>query len=83
VYSGFGTADPWGWVLGGGAEYAVAQGFTLSVEYMRIDFGAGSYVDPIASYVTSSAVIHKYDREIDVVRAGINIRLDALLAGDR
>jgi outer membrane immunogenic protein len=83
VYSGFGTSDRWGWVLGGGAEYAFAQGFTLSVEYMRIDFGAGSYVDPIASYATNSPVIHKYDREIDVVRAGINVQLDGLLVGGR
>jgi len=76
TYSGYNKADAWGWVIGGGAEYGVSDWITAKVEYLHMDFGAATYIDPVATTAVGSPVLYKYDREVDMVRAGVSFRFN-------
>lgn len=76
TYSGYNKADAWGWVIGGGVEYGVSDWITAKVEYLHMDFGAATYIDPIATTAVGSPVLYKYDREVDIIRAGLSFRFN-------
>src|SRR5262249_14226898 len=76
TYSGYNKADPWGWVIGGGVEYGLRNWITTSVEYLHMDFGVAAYIDPIATTALSRPVVYKFDRDVDIVRLGLNFRLN-------
>jgi outer membrane immunogenic protein len=76
TYSGYNKADAWGWVIGGGAEYGFSDWITAKIEYLHMDFGAATYIDPIATTAVGSPVLYKYEREVDMVRAGISFRFN-------
>jgi outer membrane immunogenic protein len=74
TYSGINSANAWGWVLGGGIEYAVTDPLLLRVEYLHFDFGEDTYLDPVASALTNSIVTLGFKRTIDLVRFGVSYR---------
>jgi outer membrane immunogenic protein len=76
TYSGYNKADAWGWVLGGGVEYGFSKLITARIEYLHMDFGAATYIDPVATTAVGSPVLYKYDREVDMVRLGVNFRFN-------
>ncbi|MDQ0510560.1 outer membrane protein [Ancylobacter amanitiformis] len=61
----------WGWTVGGGAEYALTDNWTIRAEYLYVDLGSQvvySVTDPvIAGGVT-------LDTAFSVVRAGVNYK---------
>ena len=71
------TSNVRGYAVGGGLEWAVAQGWTLKAEYLRVDFGSVTTSGPIypvqvpsaANPFTSSA-----DLTVNLVRIGFNHR---------
>jgi outer membrane immunogenic protein len=62
-----------GWVLGGGAEYAFAQNWSLKVEYLRYDLGSLSH-DIVDSRFPTSIVTQSVDFKGNIVRGGLNYR---------
>jgi outer membrane immunogenic protein len=66
-----------GYAFGGGAEWAIAQGWTLKAEYLRVDFGSLTTSGPIypvqfpadKNPFTSSA-----DLNVNLFRVGLNRR---------
>ncbi len=70
-----------GWVLGGGAEVALSQNWSLKAEYLYTKFGKISSeslgeVDagPIRVKLPSSKVSRSADLELQTVRVGVNYR---------
>ncbi len=64
------SATLYGWVVGGGAEYAISANWSTKIEYLHIEF------DRISA---NAPVFHGFVREditSDVVRAGVNYRLN-------
>lgn len=76
TYGGYNSSNAWGWVLGGGVEYAFNNLITAKVEYLHMDFGHDTYLDPIATTAVGSPVVYQYERQIDMVRAGVNFRFN-------
>jgi hypothetical protein len=67
--------DEWGWVLGAGAEYALSDRLTAKVDYLHMDFGDATYLDPIASTAVGRPVVFGLNDEVDLVRVGVNLKL--------
>ncbi|MDF2998479.1 MAG: porin [Xanthobacteraceae bacterium] len=63
----------WGWTIGGGAEYAFADNWSVKVEYNYIDLG-----DDTVTFGYDSEWINPYrasvDQHLHIVKAGINYR---------
>jgi outer membrane immunogenic protein len=74
-YNGYNKVHSWGWVIGGGAEYAITDNLSIKADYLHFDFGNVSYVDPIASIATNSVVVDSARRTVDTVRAGLNLKI--------
>jgi outer membrane immunogenic protein len=60
-----------GWVVGGGAEFALSDSWTLNAEYLYLDFGSISG-DSAWSQGTTFTQKHEFDLTAQVVRAGIS-----------
>lgn len=60
-------ADHTGWTLGGGLEYAIAQNWSVKVEYLHYALGSKSYNYPILGPVNANL-------KIDTVKGGVNFR---------
>jgi outer membrane immunogenic protein len=72
-----GTNYHLGWTAGGGAEYALGQGWSLKGEYLYVDLGEQDYalkgtVSPTSStpYVETMSA----EQEFHIFRAGLNYR---------
>jgi outer membrane immunogenic protein len=76
TYAGINHTNTWGWIAGGGVEYIWSELISLKAEYLHMDFGNATYVDPIASSAVGSAVVYNYKRDADIVRGGINLRFN-------
>ena len=76
TYSGYNKANAWGYVIGGGVEYGISDLITAKVDYLHMDFGSATYIDPVATTAVGRPIVYKYDREVDMVRAGINFRFN-------
>jgi outer membrane immunogenic protein len=76
TYSGYNEASAWGWVVGGGVEYGLSDWITTRVEYLHMDFGAATYIDPIATTALGRPITYKDDREVNMMRVGINFRFN-------
>jgi outer membrane immunogenic protein len=61
-----------GWVYGGGIEWMVAYGVALRTEYLRYQLGDN---ESLAGFPAASANDFLNFRNIDVVRAGVSVRL--------
>jgi outer membrane immunogenic protein len=75
-YPNINHRNAWGWVAGGGVEYAVTDNLFLKVDYLHMDFGGSTYVDPIASTAVGAPVLFHSNRTADLVRAGLNLKID-------
>lgn len=70
-----------GWVLGGGAEYAMAGPWSLKAEYLHVDFGSVSttstnltaFSPPIP--FPTNVFTHSVHLTDDIVRVGLNYKL--------
>jgi outer membrane immunogenic protein len=65
-------ANYFGWVAGGGVEFAVTQNVTVGVEYLHYEFGDES----IGSSVLPDDV--DIDLSNDVVRGRLNVKFDSI-----
>jgi outer membrane immunogenic protein len=74
TYTGYNRARAWGWVLGAGVNYAVTDSIFLKAEYLHLDFGHDTYLDPVASALTGGIVTHPYKRSAEIVRLGLDYR---------
>lgn len=67
----------WGWTVGAGLEYALAQNWSFKTEYLYVDLGTSnvlsSSVDDSANGFTAGANL-KVTTRFHTVRAGINYR---------
>lgn len=71
-YSDSPSDTRWGWTIGGGAEFAFANNWSLKVEYNYIDFGDDRVdfdYDPQTFGASGDADLH-----LHIVKAGINYR---------
>ena len=71
-----------GHVLGGGAEWAIAQSWTLSIEYLHYDLGSANYDPKGLAYAGTPGEFAHHELMsgnlvFDVARVGINYRFGA------
>jgi len=64
--SATGGATQTGWVVGAGVEHALAPGWTIKAEYLRVDLGTVTATDPVTSITLTPTF------QADIVRAGVN-----------
>jgi outer membrane immunogenic protein len=79
--SGYNQSNAWGWVVGGGVEYAVTDSIAAKIEYLHMDFGSATYIDPVASTATGTNVIYSVARNVDMVRVGLNFKINIAAIG--
>lgn len=64
-----------GWVLGGGAEYALTSAWTVKAEYLHLDFGSKSMtafdINEPGGTITATARV-----SADIVRLGLNYKFN-------
>jgi outer membrane immunogenic protein len=73
-YGGFNKAHAWGWVAGAGFEYAILDDWFLRGEWLHMDFGTSTYLDPVATALTGSPSVLRFRRTADLVRVGVVYR---------
>ncbi|WP_454918150.1 outer membrane protein [Xanthobacter sediminis] len=63
------TADGtrWGWTIGGGAEYAITNNWTVKAEYLYLDLGDKNITYPNGDQVSSGLTMN-------TVKAGVNYK---------
>lgn len=76
------TADRTGWVVGGGAEYALAPHWSVKAEFLYVDLGSYTYNSPLVAAATPGAAgaayswsttIHERD---EIARVGFNYKFN-------
>lgn len=67
------TKTLWGWAIGGGVEYALAQNVSIKAEYLYVDLGEKNYTIANQAYDGFDASV-KQKNQFHVVRAGVNYR---------
>ncbi|MFS8038822.1 outer membrane protein [Xanthobacter sp. AM11] len=69
---GSGAATQWGWTLGAGGEFAVANNWTLKAEYLYVDLGSVDYY----FYESSNAIktFGSADSKMHTMKAGVNYK---------
>jgi outer membrane immunogenic protein len=77
--SGTASKTKAGWVVGGGAEYAMKDPWSLKLEYLYADFGEVSTTsDNFAAFGTipfpTNVFTHTLDLEVSILRIGLNYR---------
>jgi outer membrane immunogenic protein len=76
------TVDRAGWIIGGGAEYALVPHWSIKAEFLYIDLGTFTYNSPLVAAATPGAVGAGYSwstkiREQDeVARVGLNYKFN-------
>jgi outer membrane immunogenic protein len=63
-----------GWTVGGGAEYALIDNWTLKVEYLYADFGTYRYIDPSVTIPGFTVVSRDVRLNDNIARIGINYK---------
>jgi outer membrane immunogenic protein len=76
TYTGINRANAWGWVLGLGLEYALTDDIMIKGEWLHLDFGNDTYLDPVATALTGAVVTRGFRREADLVRVGASYRFN-------
>jgi outer membrane immunogenic protein len=76
TYTGINKANAWGWVLGAGVDYALNDSLFVKFEYLHLDFGHDTYLDPVASALTGGIVTRAYRRSAEIVRVGMDYRFN-------
>ena len=65
-----------GWTVGGGFEWAVWKYITLKAEYLHVDLGDQTVTLVAPPGAGNGFVTAKFDNSFEVVRAGLNFRLN-------
>lgn len=81
TYTGINKANAWGWVAGAGVDYALNDSLFVKFEYLHLDFGSDTYLDPVASALTGGTVTRGYRRTAEIVRVGMDYRFNWGSAG--
>lgn len=74
VYSGYNKTHAWGLVMGVGLEYAIVENWFVRAEWLHMDFGQDTYLDPVATALIGKPTTLTFDRRADIVRAGLSYR---------
>jgi outer membrane immunogenic protein len=77
TYQGYNASHAWGWVAGTGFEYVMRDNLFLRSEWLHMDFGTATYLDPVATALTGVPTVLKFKRTSDIVRAGLVYRFNA------
>jgi outer membrane immunogenic protein len=69
-----------GWTIGGGAEYALLNGWSLKAEYLHLDFGniqttSNNLLDSGTFPVPAQLFLHSISLTSDVFRVGANYKI--------
>jgi outer membrane immunogenic protein len=67
------TQTRWGWAVGGGAEAAVDQNWSVKIEYLYVDLQNQNFLLPPSSGLDTPRTVILND---NILRAGINYRFD-------
>jgi outer membrane immunogenic protein len=87
-YVGRSGSDDWGWTIGGGAEYAITNNWTVKAEYLYVNRTGGNNNGAFAGCAGSAVVCNafsgtnaliwyanaKNDQNMNVVRLGVNYK---------
>lgn len=69
------TQTRWGWMVGGGGEYALSANWSIKLEYNYLDFGdRRATLQPTAACPGCLPFEYDIDQTIHIVKAGINYR---------
>jgi outer membrane immunogenic protein len=70
TFAGSDTQRHFGWVVGGGVEFAISSNWSAKAEYLHVDLGTEHYLAlPVLDPVPRS-----HDLVVDIVRVGLNYR---------
>ncbi|HLH92411.1 MAG TPA: outer membrane beta-barrel protein [Xanthobacteraceae bacterium] len=69
----------WGWTIGGGVEYGLADHWTSFLEYDHIGIPSTSVTFPTVAVIGAQTIAVR--QSIDLVRAGVNYRFDLATLG--
>ncbi len=71
VLSATPTSTRWGWIVGGGIEYALTAHWSIKVEYDYIDLGTERL-----NFVSPGGVVFTFDQiqQVQLAKGGINYR---------
>ena len=74
----FATANEtrWGWMVGAGIEYALAQNWSVKVEYNYLDFGTKRIFFTSTGLVPQPPFDEDIRQKIQVVKVGLNYKFD-------
>lgn len=61
-----------GWVVGGGIEYAITDNVSFGVEYLHYDFGEEVFTDDLGAFDDDIGLTN------DVVRGRLNVKFDSI-----
>jgi outer membrane immunogenic protein len=76
-YPNINTSHAWGWVAGLGLEYALTDSFFVRSEWIHMDFGSATYLDPVATALTGTPSLLQFRRTADILRGGLTYRFSA------
>src|SRR4051812_41652980 len=65
--NGFNKTHAWGLALGAGFEYAVRDNWFLRGEWMHLDFGHDTYIDPVATALIGTPTLRQFKRDADII----------------
>ena len=66
----------WGWMVGAGIEYALAQNWSVKVEYNYLDFGTKRIFFTSTGLVPQPPFDEDIRQKIQVVKVGLNYKFD-------
>ena len=74
----FATANEtrWGWMVGAGVEYGLAQNWSVKVEYNYLDFGTKRIFFTSTGVVPQPPFDEDIEQRIHVAKVGLNYRFD-------
>src|SRR4051812_9967347 len=65
---------PWGWVVGGGLEYAITDRWTTTVDYQHVDLGTNAVPFPTVALVRLQD--NTIRQTVDLFKLGVNYKFD-------
>lgn len=72
--AGFNKTHAWGLAIGTGFEYAAWDNWFIRGEWMHLDFGHDTYIDPVATALIGKPALLSFKRNSDIARVGMVYR---------
>jgi outer membrane immunogenic protein len=80
TYIGSISSTRLGWTIGGGVEWMFARNWSVKAEYLFVDLGSFSYLDPCVAACGAGATLPSYTTNLTtrehIARAGLNYKFD-------